>query len=65
MQPLSAILLLDGSGSMLPVFDAVLEAANSFIIRMQQNDQVRIAASPTSSDARRRSPPIATSSWSS
>lgn len=44
MQPLSAILLLDGSGSMLPVFDAVLEAANSFIIRMQQNDQVRIAS---------------------
>jgi len=44
MQPLSAILLLDGSGSMLPVFDAVLEAANSFIIRMQPNDQVRIGS---------------------
>ena len=44
MQPLSAILLLDGSGSMLPVFDAVLEAANSFIIRMQPGDQVRIGS---------------------
>jgi len=44
MQPLSAVLLLDGSGSMLPVFDAVLDAANSFIIRMQPGDQVRIGS---------------------
>jgi Ca-activated chloride channel family protein len=44
MQPLTAILLLDGSGSMLPVFDAVLDAANSFIIRMQPHDQVRIGS---------------------
>jgi len=44
MQPLSAILLLDGSGSMLPVYASVMEAANAFIIRMQPFDQVRIGS---------------------
>jgi Ca-activated chloride channel family protein len=44
MQPLSAILLLDGSGSMLPVFRSVKEAADAFIIRMQPFDQVRIGS---------------------
>jgi Ca-activated chloride channel family protein len=44
LQPLSAILLLDGSGSMLPVFAAVTEAASAFIIRMQPFDQVRVGS---------------------
>src|SRR6185295_8410763 len=44
MQPLSAIVLLDGSGSMLPVFKSVTEAASAFIIRMQPYDQVRIGS---------------------
>jgi len=42
--PVSAVLLLDGSGSMLPVFDAVLDAASSFVIRMRPGDRVQIGS---------------------
>jgi Ca-activated chloride channel family protein len=44
LQPVTALLLLDGSGSMLPSFDAVLEGANSFIIRMLPADRARIGS---------------------
>jgi Ca-activated chloride channel family protein len=44
LQPLTAVMLLDGSGSMLPVFDAVLDAANSFVIRLHPDDRVRIGS---------------------
>jgi Ca-activated chloride channel family protein len=43
-QPLSVVLLLDGSSSMGSVFGSVLEAANSFIVRMLPDDRTAIAS---------------------
>jgi Ca-activated chloride channel family protein len=43
-QPLSVLLLIDGSSSMLPVFNTVLEAANAFILRMLPEDRTAIAS---------------------
>ena len=43
-QPLSVVLLLDGSSSMGAVFGAVLEAAQSFILRMLPADRTAIAS---------------------
>jgi Ca-activated chloride channel family protein len=44
VQPLSVILMLDGSGSMLGNFNTVIEGANSFIIRMLPADRARIGS---------------------
>ena len=44
LQPLTTLVLLDGSGSMLPAFNAVIEGANSFIIRMLPDDRTRIGS---------------------
>jgi Ca-activated chloride channel family protein len=43
-QPLSSVLLIDGSSSMGPVFASVLEAAQSFIVRMLPADRTAIAS---------------------
>jgi Ca-activated chloride channel family protein len=43
-QPLSVMLLLDGSSSMGPIFSTVIEAANSFILRMLPADRTAIAS---------------------
>jgi Ca-activated chloride channel family protein len=43
-QPLSVVLLLDGSSSMGGVFGSVLEAAQSFILRMLPPDRAAIAS---------------------
>jgi len=43
-QPLSVVLLIDGSTSMWDVFKGVLEAANSFVLRMLPADRVAIAS---------------------
>lgn len=43
-QPLSVLILIDGSSSMLPVFTSVLEAANGFILRMLPADRTAIAS---------------------
>ena len=43
-QPLSSVLLIDGSSSMGTVFTSVLEAAQSFIVRMLPADRTAIAS---------------------
>ena len=42
--PLTTMLLIDGSGSMLPVFDAVLDAASAYVIRMLPEDKLRVGS---------------------
>jgi len=44
LAPINAVVLLDGSGSMLPQFDAVKEGASSFIIRLLPEDRVRVGS---------------------
>lgn len=44
LQPLTAMIMLDGSGSMLPIFDAVLDGANAFVIRMLPEDRLRVGS---------------------
>lgn len=43
-QPLSVVLLLDGSSSMATVLGSVIDAANSFIVRMLPDDRTAIAS---------------------
>jgi VWFA-related protein len=43
-QPLSVLLLLDGSSSMMSVFRSLIEGANSFILRMLPADRAAIAS---------------------
>jgi len=43
-QPLSTLVLIDGSSSMMPVFKSVVEAANGFVLRMQGADRTAIAS---------------------
>jgi len=43
-QPLSSLLLLDGSSSMWSVFDSLMDSANSFILRMLPGDRTAIAS---------------------
>jgi len=43
-QPLSTLVLLDGSSSMMPVFNSVVEAANGFVLRMMPADRTAIAS---------------------
>jgi hypothetical protein len=40
-QPLSTLVLIDGSSSMMPVFKSVVEAANDFVLRMLPADPHR------------------------
>jgi VWFA-related protein len=42
--PLTTVVMIDGSGSMLEAFDAVLDAASAFVIRMMPGDKVRIGS---------------------
>jgi VWFA-related protein len=42
--PLTTVVMIDGSGSMLPAFDAVLDAASAFVIRMFPEDKIRIGS---------------------
>jgi Ca-activated chloride channel homolog len=44
LAPITAVVLLDGSGSMLPQFEAVKEGASSFIIRLLPEDRVRVGS---------------------
>ncbi|HUL71597.1 MAG TPA: VWA domain-containing protein [Vicinamibacterales bacterium] len=44
LQPITTMIMIDGSGSMLPAFDAVLDAANAFVIRMLPTDRTRIGS---------------------
>jgi len=43
-QPLSVVVLIDGSSSMWPVFTAVLESASNFVLRMLPEDRTAIAS---------------------
>jgi VWFA-related protein len=43
-QPLTTVVMVDGSGSMLPVFNAVLDAASAFVIRLLPGDRVRVGS---------------------
>ena len=43
-QPLSTLLLLDGSSSMWPVMNSVLAGANAFLVRMLPADRAAIAS---------------------
>jgi len=43
-QPLSTLVLIDGSSSMMPVFRSVVEAANSYVLRMTPDDRTAIAS---------------------
>ena len=43
-QPLSVVVVIDGSSSMMPVFDAVLDGVNQFVIRLMPGDEGRIAS---------------------
>jgi Ca-activated chloride channel family protein len=42
--PLSAMVLLDGSSSMMQSLDRVIEGANSFVVRMLPDDRARIGS---------------------
>jgi VWFA-related protein len=44
LQPLSLVILIDGSGSMMQVLTTVLDAANSLIVRMLPSDRTAIAS---------------------
>jgi Ca-activated chloride channel family protein len=44
VQPLSVVVMLDGSGSMLANFNTVIEGANNFIVRMMPGDRARIGS---------------------
>ena len=44
LQPITTMVVIDGSGSMLSSFNAVTDGANAFIIRMLPNDRTRIAS---------------------
>jgi Ca-activated chloride channel family protein len=44
VQPLSVVLMLDGSGSMMNDFDRVIEGASAFIVRMLPQDRARIGS---------------------
>jgi VWFA-related protein len=43
-QPLSTLILIDGSTSMTPVYDSVIEAASSFVLRMLPADRAAVAS---------------------
>jgi Ca-activated chloride channel family protein len=43
-QPLSVIVVIDGSSSMMPVFQSVLDGVNQFVIRLMPGDEGRIAS---------------------
>jgi Ca-activated chloride channel family protein len=43
-QPLSAVVVIDGSSSMMPVFNEVLDGVNQFVIRLMPGDEGRIAS---------------------
>lgn len=43
-QPLSVVILIDGSSSLLPVFDGVLDAARAIALRMLPADRTAIAS---------------------
>jgi Ca-activated chloride channel family protein len=44
VQPLSIMVVIDGSSSMMPVFRSVLDGVNQFVIRMMPGDEARIAS---------------------
>jgi Ca-activated chloride channel family protein len=44
IEPLSAIVLLDGSRSMVNVLDTVIAAADHFVIRLMPGDQARVGS---------------------
>lgn len=43
-QPLSVLILIDGSSSVTPIYDTVMEAASAFIIRMLPEDRAAVAS---------------------
>ena len=43
-QPLSAVVLIDGSGSMIQEFNRALEGAKNFVLRMLPEDRVKIGS---------------------
>src|SRR5262249_3017137 len=44
VQPLSIVALIDGSLSMMPVFNGVLDAVNQFVVRLLPNDEARVGS---------------------
>ena len=63
VQPLSAVVLLDGSGSMLPEFNRAIEGASSFILRLLPEDRACIGSFADRVAFGPGSRPIATSCW--
>jgi VWFA-related protein len=43
-QPLSVLILIDGSTSVTPIYDTVMEAASAFIVRMLPEDRAAVAS---------------------
>jgi hypothetical protein len=43
-QPLSAVVLIDGSGSMIQEFNRALEGARNFVLRMMPDDRVKVGS---------------------
>jgi VWFA-related protein len=43
-QPLSSVVMIDGSGSMMGEFNRAIEGANNFILRMLPDDRARIGS---------------------
>lgn len=44
LQPITAIMLIDGSASMIPSLDEAIEAANEFILRLMPGDRLRLGS---------------------
>jgi Ca-activated chloride channel family protein len=44
VQPLSVVVVIDGSSSMMPVFQEVLDGVNQFVIRLMPGDEGRVAS---------------------
>ncbi|MGE5837879.1 MAG: VWA domain-containing protein [Acidobacteriota bacterium] len=44
VQPLSAVVLIDGSGSMIPEFNRAIEGARNFVLRMLPEDRARLGS---------------------
>src|SRR5262245_26750630 len=44
VQPLSAVVLIDGSGSMIPEFNRAIDGARNFVLRMLPEDRATIGS---------------------
>lgn len=44
VQPLTSVVLIDGSGSMMPEFDRAIQGADDYVLRMLPGDRARIGS---------------------